>query len=380
MRCLIIDDDEDDFHLIAETLRAAATPPIEIDWADTFDVGKARLLADDGGVDVCLTDNRIGAQTGVEFIRSMRAAGAFTPMILMTGVGSDEIDRAAADAGAYAYLEKQGLAKDALERSLRYAVAQAKQLEELNAETTALQMSMIANVSHELRTPLNAIMGFAEMINRQIAGPVGDDYLEYAGHIEASSRHLLRLINRIILLGELRCRKGRRGARMVDLRLDEVLRRSMGVVREKAAEKNVSILSRIDPLRPQVLGDPVLLQTLIEEVACNAVKFSPRDGEVRIDITETADAMAVIEVSDSGGGVEADVLGGVFDEFVQGERAMTKRHDGLGIGLSLVQEIVTQHDGVVDIASTPGQGATVTIMLPSVGHAATAPGGAPSIN
>ncbi len=367
MRCLIIDDDEDDFLLISEKLQEISTDALDVDWVTDFEAGKSKLVDEANRFDVCLTDNRIGAQNGVDFIRSMRKTGALTPMILMTGAGSAEIDRAAADAGAYAYLEKGAIETGELERSLRYAVIQSKQYAELSAETAALQMNMIANVSHELRTPLNAIMGFAEMIRGQVAGPVGAPcYTEYAENIEVSSRHLLNLINRIILLGELK--SGKRRMRPVEVCLAEILRRSLGAVKERAAEKNVRITTTVSPLNPSVLGDAPLLQTLVEELASNAVKFSPKGGEVRIDLSETPDAMALISISDRGEGVEAALLSGLFDEFIQGEPPMTKRHDGLGIGLPLAHEIVAMHDGIVDVGSEPGMGATVTVILPSVGH------------
>ena len=140
IRCLIIDDDEDDFFLTREVLNSIPSRDYEVTWVDNFEDARAKLAV--STFDVCLVDYRIGGDTGLDFIRSVSELGWRTPMILMTGMAAREIDENATKAGAYDFLNKNDLDSDSMERSIRFAVALSEQRTALEEKSTLLRATL----------------------------------------------------------------------------------------------------------------------------------------------------------------------------------------------------------------------------------------------
>lgn len=169
LTCLLIEDDEDDYLLSEECLSDIPSREVEVKWAASYEEAASALS--DPKIDVCLVDYRIGVRTGVDFIREMRAEGVRTPMILLTGLGTEEVDQEALDAGAADFLEKGEISPRLLERTIRYAMAQAEQLNALEARTSLLRATLehtgtgIAafNERRELETCNQRILNFLEI-------------------------------------------------------------------------------------------------------------------------------------------------------------------------------------------------------------------------
>ncbi len=140
LRVLLVEDDEDDYLITSDLIDEIPGQPIDLQWVDGYDLGLARLS--EGGVDACLVDYRIGAHTGLEFVSTVKSKDIVCPMILLTGVGQRDIDVAAMEAGAADFLDKSDLTPALIERSLRYAIANAKSLRALAEQTSLLETTL----------------------------------------------------------------------------------------------------------------------------------------------------------------------------------------------------------------------------------------------
>jgi len=222
----------------------------------------------------------------------------------------------------------------------------------------------LANMSHELRTPLNAIIGFAEVIHNQFKGPVGNpQYIDFARSIHESGRHLVGIINDILDLSKVEAGK---------VELEEEPTTIAALVDQVAVLMHHSISHAgltldvaIEPQLPEVLVDVRKFDQVLLNLISNAVKFTPNGGRIRIESRRTADGGIVVRVTDTGIGIAADELSDVLKPFVQSRDAERRRVQGTGLGLPLADQLVKLHGGSMSLASTRGEGTTVTIQLPA---------------
>ncbi|HKT72463.1 MAG TPA: CHASE3 domain-containing protein [Steroidobacteraceae bacterium] len=223
---------------------------------------------------------------------------------------------------------------------------------------TRLKDEFVATLSHELRTPLNAIVGWASILGKdhrpQTVGQ-GIEVIQRNAKVQAQMIEDLLDMSRI-LSGKLLIELQR-----TDLRL--VADAAIASVQPTADAKGVRI--EVAPGEAILVnGDPGRLQQVIWNLLTNAIKFTPRQGKVDLLVYEANDH-ANIAVSDTGQGIAADFLPYVFDRFRQGDASTTRRHGGLGLGLSIVKSLVEMHGGSVDAQSPgEGQGTTFIVRLP----------------
>jgi len=221
----------------------------------------------------------------------------------------------------------------------------------------------LANMSHELRTPLNAIIGFSEVIHHQFKGPVGNpQYIEFARAIHDSGRHLVGIINDILDLSKVEAGK---------VELEETPTTIAALVDQVAVLMQHSITNaqltldvQIEPGLPEVLVDTRKLDQVLLNLISNAVKFTPAGGRIRIEGRRGADGGIVLRVADTGIGIAEDELNEVLKPFVQSRDAERRRVQGTGLGLPLADQLVKLHGGTMTLASTRGEGTTVTVSLP----------------
>jgi len=223
------------------------------------------------------------------------------------------------------------------------------------------KQSFLAAMSHELRTPLNAIIGFAEIMDGQVLGPIEvPQYRQYVRDILESGRHLLRIIEGVLDIsnaeaGELVLHK-----REVDLR--GLIGRAMGETLTLRATRDISVDVAVpDDLIVKV--DPEKISRAIAALISNAVKFSPDGSAVKI-ASETEGAVVRIGVSDSGIGILPLAIDRVFLPFVQLDDNLARRFDGSGLGLPLARLFAELHGGTVKLDSLAGSGTTATLVLP----------------
>ena len=216
-------------------------------------------------------------------------------------------------------------------------------------------------LSHELRTPLNAAYGWARMLQ---SGHITDEPT-VARALDAIVRNAdmqVQLIDDLLDITRISSGKMRLDVRPVGL--DAVLQGALDAVRPAAEAKSIRIQTVIDPRAGPVTGDPARLQQVAWNLLMNAVKFTSKGGIVQLHLQRVSSHVEIV-VSDTGQGIAPDVLPHVFERFRQADSSTTRKHGGLGLGLSLVKHLVELHGGSVTAHSDgDGRGATFVVTLP----------------
>jgi len=222
------------------------------------------------------------------------------------------------------------------------------------------QGEFLALVSHELRSTLNAILGWSHiLVSKQANAEVAE---RAAGAIERCARMQARLIEDLLDTAWISSGKFRLDMQPVDL--PAVITAALDMARPAAEDKGVELRVRMAPDIDRVNGDPARLQQIVWNLLINAIKFTQQGGRVELELRRESEQLSLI-LRDTGRGIAPDFLPYVFDRFRQAPSAAAQSGGGLGLGLSLVRELVELHGGTVD-ADSPGegQGSTFTVRLP----------------
>jgi PAS domain S-box-containing protein len=223
-----------------------------------------------------------------------------------------------------------------------------------------LKDEFLATLSHELRTPLNAIMGWVSILRREaIDGERREHALEI---IERNARSQGQLINDILDVSKII--RGQLRLDMQPVNVIDALRAAAESVRPTAEAKGQTLRAELPDGPVLVAGDRERLQQIFWNLLTNAVKYTPREGEIVISVAPAGDDVEV-QVCDSGVGIAADVLPHVFERFRQGEGGPSREFGGLGLGLAIVRHLTDMHGGSVAARSRgANQGAAFTVTLP----------------
>jgi len=219
----------------------------------------------------------------------------------------------------------------------------------------------LALVSHELRSPLSAILSYAHLLR---VGPVDIDAINRAVTvIERNAKAQIQIIED--LLDSARITTGKLRIEPALIKLVPVLQAAVDTVRPAASAKGVTLVLDCEPKPTEALGDPARLQQIVSNLLTNAIKFTPEGGRVSLAMKHDADQIRII-VSDTGEGIEPGFLPFVFQRFSQADTSSARRFGGLGLGLSLVKDLVELHGGTISAQSEGvGRGATFTVTFPA---------------
>jgi signal transduction histidine kinase/DNA-binding response OmpR family regulator len=224
-----------------------------------------------------------------------------------------------------------------------------------------LKDEFLATLSHELRTPLNAILGWCDILIRtDVALP--PQITDGLNTIERNARAQAQIIADILDMSSIIAGKMRVLFRPLDLAV--VVREAVETARPSAETKGIRLQCTLDASASRITGDPSRLQQILWNLLSNAVKFTPKDGQVEVKLARV-DSHLEVSISDTGIGVKPEFLPYVFDRFRQADASTTRQHGGLGLGLSIVKQLVEIHGGTITVESAgEGRGATFVMALP----------------
>jgi signal transduction histidine kinase/ActR/RegA family two-component response regulator len=324
-------------------------------WMAELDADALRVLARDPQHLRLLQESGLRAVMAVPLANRGRSLG-----VLWLAV-TDPRRAAWGEHGAALARELAERASVALDNARLYREAQ---------QANRVKDEFLATLSHELRTPLNAIVGWTHLLRTgELDAPTSGRALET---IERNARLQSQLIADILDVTRIVSGKLRVESAPVDLA--HVITAACDTVRPSAERKGVRLVCNLTAPALTVLGDAGRLQQVAQNLLQNAVKFTPKGGEVHAGLRRFGNAAELV-VEDTGAGIAPDFLPHVFERFRQSDSSTTRPHGGLGLGLAITRHLVEAHGGSVEAASRgPGLGATFTVRLPALGNrAAEAP-------
>lgn len=249
-------------------------------------------------------------------------------------------------------------------------------LESQQGELEVAKSRFLASASHELRTPLNAIIGFADLMTRADAGsPSPEKQQEYAGLIRASGQHLLSVVNSILDMS--RIEAGHYPIAPACFAICDAIDMSVSMVEQGARERGITLDVDIDPDCAELKADQRAVQQVLINLLSNAVKFTGEGGRVTIATDRYANWIR-LSVRDTGIGMAPDFVEKLGTPFLQADNDYTRRHEGTGLGLSVVKGLIELHDGRMKVESTPYEGTCVTVSFPVDGPSVSGYGDAPT--
>ncbi|MEO7166717.1 MAG: response regulator [Spartobacteria bacterium] len=404
LRVLLVEDDPDDYFLTSELLKEIPGNKIALDWAKDYDEGLAAVVRCEH--DAVLLDYRLGKGDGLVLLREGLRQGCYAPVILLTGEGDRDLALKALEAGAADYLVKGEIDAIALERAIRYALQQkrhaldlqervAERTAELERANAALRESenqirslferaesarisaeaakgraeaatrakddFLAALSHELRTPLNPALLLATSLAEDTSLPV-----QVRTDIDVIAKGIAlqaQLVDDLLDITRIAGGKLRLDLRPIDAHA--ALRHAHGILRSEIDAREIKMSLEFAATRFVIQADAVRLQQIFWNVLKNAVKFTPPGGDVTVRTCNLPDEKLLVEIIDTGIGIEPEMVDRVFDAFIQEEHHPGHRFGGIGLGLAITQSLVALQHGRIDVESKGrGSGATFRIELP----------------
>lgn len=244
------------------------------------------------------------------------------------------------------------------EEALRWAKEEAEAASRSKTE-------FLANMSHELRTPLNAIIGFSEMMESSLLGPIGNaKYVEYASNIGRSAHHLLGIIKDILEVSKIEA--GAVNLQEEEVQVPTMIADVLQIIGARAEEADLDIALDLADDLPLLRADERKLKQIVLNLLSNAIKFTPSGGRLEIAASKTLDGAIKFRIADTGIGMADSDIACAMDRFGQvGDVTTRQQHQhGTGLGLPLTIGLVELHGGRLDIASEEGEGTTVTVLFP----------------
>lgn len=403
IRLLLVDDNAQDRAALRRALQQDSEATYELEEHATFDEGLAALS--ELRFDCVLLDHHLPDGSGIELMQEItRLHGPETvAVVMMTGTGSEAIAVEAMKSGVHDYLVKGAASALEISRAIRAAIfkvrtqslleQQRSELERLYREASeagrrkdqlladlhaaketaeranAAKDEFLAALSHELRTPLTPILTAVSGLDPTI---LSADELR---HTFAMIRRNVALEARLIedLLDLTRIAHGKLHLELLPVDLHESLRHAVEICRADLEAKNLQVLYTLAAAEYHADGDPARLQQVFWNAIANAVKFTPPGGLIHVRTANDAGRAVLIEIRDTGIGIEPDQLGTIFRAFDQGRRNPSRSRGGLGLGLAIAKALIdAQHGTIYATSDGPGLGTTIHIALPAVAPATPA--------
>lgn len=231
------------------------------------------------------------------------------------------------------------------------------------ARAARLKDEFLASISHELRTPLNAVLGISEALQDAVYGELNEMQRNSLFSIEESGRHLLSLINDILDLSKVEA--GKLDLEIRPCSLKSICQSSLRLMRQNAHKKSLKVTLNFDEAVETIHVDERRIKQILVNLLGNAIKFTPKDGEIGMDVVGDSEKKQVhVTVWDSGIGIAKEDMSRLFRPFVQLDSRLSREYAGTGLGLSLVYRMVELHGGSVSVESQVGKGSQFTVSFP----------------
>jgi signal transduction histidine kinase len=230
-------------------------------------------------------------------------------------------------------------------------------------EATGNKSAFLANLSHELRTPLNAIIGFSQIIEQEMYGPIGNDkYKEYLGTIHRSATLLDELVGDYLEIEKIET--GTDELRFKPCRIPQIFESVLPIVEPAVRSAGVSIIEDFPAALPRLLVDEPAMNKIVINLLTNAIKYNKRGGSVTISADCPSDGPFTLIIEDTGIGIATEDMDKILEPFQRGESPLVKSREGTGLGLNIVKRLIDQHDATITFHSTPNVGTRVAVSFP----------------
>ena len=364
LQVLLVEDSAGDARLLCEMFGKENLGSFEL--THLLRVGDVVNHLAKGGVDIILLDMGLPDGHGLDTVRRAHAAAPSVPLIVLTGLDDEKLAAEAMKGGAQDYLIKGQIENRALPRVLRHAIERHRMQTETDLiRTNQLQFKdeFLSHVSHELRSPLTAIYGFVTVLLDGLAGELNPEQQEYLEDVLRNTKQLKSMIDDLLEVTRVQ-----EGTLLIELRCtsaSDAIVDTVAALQGAATTKGIALSSDMDSRLPLVYADAARLRRILSILVENAIKFTPANGVVKIQarIFEKDPNRLVLEVSDSGCGISPDMTDRILDLFQAADPALAGRK-GLGLGLYICKELVTQQGGEIWANSPPGEGAVFSVTLP----------------
>ena len=221
-----------------------------------------------------------------------------------------------------------------------------------------LKSDFIHTISHDLRSPLTAIMGYVELLDR--VGPLNDQQREFVRHVQNSAQNITALVNDLLDLGRI---EAGFDTRKDEVLLETILRYTLDNLGRQIEDKHQDMQVTIAQNMPVLRGNPIRLRQMMDNLLVNAIKYTPVDGKISVNLHSEADQI-IFEVADTGIGIPASDQLHIFEKFYRADNA-PKNTPGTGLGLAIVKSIVENHAGRIWVESAVGKGTKFVVVLPT---------------
>ena len=375
-RILIIDDEEG---IRKGCIRVLHPAGYSVDAAASFRDGLQKIQA--GEFDLVLLDVMMPDGRGIDLLEPIQHRDADAVAVLITGYATVELAVDAIKRGAYDFISKpftaqillmtveQGLEKRRLSRETRRLQVMEKQFAELQRareqaeRLSEFKSSFATMVAHELRSPIGAAQTLVRTMLRGLAGDLSPKQAELLGRVEIRLDTLLKLVNDLLTLAASKSLAPDKPLHPVNIQ--SVLEHVLEAYGDQAASKRVALAQITSPFMGEICATEDGLETILGNLVCNAVKYTPEGGSVRVELRAEGEwECAVLRVSDTGIGIADEDLPRVGEEFFRGANARGQNIEGTGLGLSIVKELLSTFSAQMDIKSESGKGTTVTLRFP----------------
>jgi signal transduction histidine kinase len=334
LQVLLVEDNAGDVRLLREMF--SKEKPGSFQLTHLLRMSEAETHLAKGEVDIVLLDMGLPDGHGLDTVRRAHAVAPGIPMIVLTGLDDEALAAEAMKEGAQDYLIKGQIESRALPRALRHAIDRFRMQRETDLiRTNQMQFKdeFLSHVSHELRSPLSAVRQFVTILLDGLAGPLNVEQHQYLEIVLRNVKQLHSMINDLFEVTGVQ--SGKLQVELQCTSLSDAILYTADTLQRSAADKGITLSSNIESRLPSVCADPARLRQILIILVDNAIKFTPAKGAVKVRARVLGEDpnFVVLEVSDSGCGINTGMTERIFERLFQASDPASAGRKGLGLGL-----------------------------------------------